>query len=360
MAESTLTALLSDIEKELNRFLFGSRSAPADTGDEAADIQRAIDRGIRQFLYPPILTRLQERVSHRWSFLQTWTTINIFGDFSGSITSVADPSKLTDTAADFQPDTADTGAELVGQTVVVKDVSAGTTTNHTISAVDSSTVLSITPNLGAGIIATDTYTIQVDANYNLPDDLGGIRGQLKFQTRTGYPPVEVTSPHRIERLRMDTRNTRKFRPRFAAVRPRQIHTSTADESSGVESARFELMLWPVPDASYVLEYAYDHLIDKVRDDDGGGPTNYPHVPPGGLVHSETIMASCLAIAEEYGDTPATRYRDLFMQRLEASVSLDRQLTTAEVVGYNEDNSDLSSRRHEPFLDVVTVNGVQYP
>jgi hypothetical protein len=67
-------------------------------------------------------------------------------------------------------------------------------------------------------------------------------------------------------------------------------------------------------------------------------------PLGGMAHYETILVSCLAVAEEYGDTPSSKYRELFMQRLAASVMADRTGMYAGNLGYNGDNSDPLGRR----------------
>jgi hypothetical protein len=355
MAEADLSVFMSDLMEEVNRFLFGDRSAANAGTAQGDDVRSAINRGIRQFLYPSPLRG--ETSSHRWSFLQTWSTLSVFSDQTGTHTS--DPgtgTTLTDTAANFLVGVNSDGQELVGQ-VVTTTGTDGTTYTNTVASVTDGTNLEVTAAFDASIAVTNAYSIAVDGDYFLPDDFGGIRGHLTFQTRTGYPAIPVTSIDRVKRYRMDTRHTRLFRPRMAAVRPSTIVTETASEGIA-ESTRFELMLWPIPDTAYTLEYRYDHLLDRPRGADESG--THPRIPAGGLVHSETIMASCLAIAEEYGDTPATKYRELFAQRLAASVSLDRQMNQAEVVGYNDDTSDMSGRRVEPYLDVVTVGGIQYP
>ena len=63
------------------------------------------------------------------------------------------------------------------------------------------------------------------------------------------------------------------------------------------------------------------------------------------------MVSCLAIAEEFGDTPSSQYRELFMQRLAASVMSDRTGMYAGNLGYNKDESDLADR---PWRRITTV------
>ena len=84
----------------------------------------------------------------------------------------------------------------------------------------------------------------------------------------------------------------------------------------------------------------------------------PNRFPGGQQHSETILASCLAVAEEYGETPSTQYRQLYQERLAASISIDGQGTTAGILGRNLDRSDSQGTYNKyEFADyTVTVTG----
>ena len=90
------------------------------------------------------------------------------------------------------------------------------------------------------------------------------------------------------------------------------------------------------------------------------------VPLGGQLHTETILASCLSVAEQViiPNSPH-RYRENYLARLRASVELDRQAYTTENLGYNGDPSDhkFTDANFKRILrrpDVsVTVNGTQY-
>ena len=56
-------------------------------------------------------------------------------------------------------------------------------------------------------------------------------------------------------------------------------------------------------------------------------------------HIGVLDERLMVIAEEFGDTPSSKYRELFMQRLTASVMADRTGMYASNLGYNGDNSD---------------------
>ena len=59
--------------------------------------------------------------------------------------------------------------------------------------------------------------------------------------------------------------------------------------------------------------------------------------------AETILAACMAVAEEFGETPATARRAYYAQRLAASVALDRQSIVPDSLGYNGDPSSARAR-----------------
>jgi len=105
-------------------------------------------------------------------------------------------------------------------------------------------------------------------------------------------------------------------------------------------SRFTMYLWPTPDAVYNLQYRY--IAIQGDEDDSASATFL-----GGAQHSETILASCLSIAEEYVETPQTKYKELFYQRLAASILLDSRANMPDNLGQNIDRSDTRGqyRRH---------------
>lgn len=107
------------------------------------------------------------------------------------------------------------------------------------------------------------------------------------------------------------------------------------------------MFWPIPDAAYTLSYRYTAIPGKL--------TAVLPYPLGGALHSETILASCMAAAElkvmnEKGKLWAT-----FIERLAASISLDCRATAPMHFGYNGDNSD-GAGRATYRTNYVTYNG----
>lgn len=185
----------------------------------------------------------------------------------------------------------------------------------------------------------------------LPDDFGGIEGDLTLSTgnSSSLLPVRVVGEGLI-RTRYAELPSRTGRPEIAAVVPVRGTTNNAGQ-------RFELTYWPAPDQDYTAEVAYYLLPNAL--------TTILPFAYGGMLHCETIRESCLAIAEERNDdTGAGVHKAKFFERLAASISADRKFK-GELVGYNGDRSDLryGRRSGDPrewrYASGVTFDGVQY-
>lgn len=170
----------------------------------------------------------------------------------------------------------------------------------------------------------------------LPDDFGGFEGPLTLQT-TG----STAQPWRIE-----WRNEGDIR-RMYSLTPSQtgppIYASETPVKGTVATAgqRFQLLIFPVADMDYTLQCQYYIHPDYLS---GAFPYAY-----GGPAHAETILESCLAIAEERLDDVAKGqgpHGIKFMERLLASISMDRR-HKPQKIGRNLDRSDDDGRRGNP-------------
>lgn len=184
-------------------------------------------------------------------------------------------------------------------------------------------------------------TVSGDSDYNMPDDFAGLDGSVgTYSAEAGYSPINIISEAGIRDLLASADTS--GRPIYCATRPKTFDAATGQ--------RWELLLYPEPDAAYSITYRYTVMPNKLS---AGNP-----YPLGGPMHGDTIMAAVLAFA-------AKRFNDEsdmgdFMMRLTASVSLDTASHSAFSLGYNGDNSDsgglgLRSSRS----NTVTYNGVQY-
>jgi len=162
-----------------------------------------------------------------------------------------------------------------------------------------------------------------DVDYDLPDDFGGLIGdRLTIVSTTRRWPVMVRGEGQVRALLRATTNT-TGKPQYVAVRPKA--------PTGTTGQRFELIVYPEPDAIYTLEYRRNILTIKLS-------TTYPY-PLGGMAHAETLLESCLKVAELRGDDEAGVHTAAFAERLAASVSADRQAFAPPTLGYNGDASD---------------------
>lgn len=168
------------------------------------------------------------------------------------------------------------------------------------------------------------------ATVALPDDFGYFEGPIYITTPTGTAArrwaLQLTNEGLIQG-RHAAQPTTTGAPRMAALEVLPGTTLT-------EGTRYVLHLWPVPDQNYTLEAEYKHLPDT--------PTDLLPFPPGGSEHAETIKASCIAAAELHLDDERGKRWQYFMERLAASVVIDRR-KKGMFFGKNLDRSDRTTR-----------------
>jgi len=311
-----------------------------------AEVDRIMNRGLRQFYTPEPLPG--ERVGHRWSFLKTEETLTTHA--ATTTATITIPSDNTDRV------NITTGSLLTTDALSISHISlvnSGTTTKHLVSSVTDATTLDLTeaPGFtGEGI----SCTVHYNGTYALPATFAGIEGTIAYDSFFGTDPqrsdmtIEVTDITRL-RDKFQYLDDRDDKPLAAAV-----FTTGATGTAGTSH---RIQIYPIPDAAYRLRYVQINEPSAVA----SGQT-----PLGGDLHGETILASCLAIAEHkiFPNSPH-RYREQYINRLRASVELDRQAYTTENLGYNGDPSDhkFTDANFKRILrrpDVsVTVNGTQY-
>lgn len=178
-------------------------------------------------------------------------------------------------------------------------------------------------------------TVASQQEYSLPAHFGGLVGSLTFSGETAKTPVENVGEANFRMIEAEAPD-REARPSVCCIVP----ADAADTEYPDAPTRFTLNLWPTPDAVYTLQYRY---IAIQGDEDEASTATFL----GGAQHSETILASCLSIAEEYVETPSSRYRELFNARLAASILLDSRANMPDNFGPNLDRSDIRGqyRRH---------------
>ena len=330
MSESSLSLSRDEIRSEIGDFIGYTRGSTSWNADEVADIDAVLKNGLRQFYYPPIVAieGNERKTSHQWSFLKPIDTITVWDDIAvvststvtGVYSGVTFKTTLTANVASFYP-------TMVGKTITITDVG-----DFTITAYTSTTVIVVSGDASAAV--TKTFSFVSDGKFVLPDDFGGIEGDLTYEPddAVGFSPVKITSEGKIRA--MYQQQDAASRPEYAAIIP-----YTAD---GVLGQRFQMWFYSIPDGVYVLSF---HKIILTNTLTSGNP-----YPLGGMIHAQTIMSSCLAAAELLKDRTKGEYWDRFLDHLAAGIKQDEKLVGTDYFGYNADySSNTGSRlgRHWP-------------
>lgn len=162
----------------------------------------------------------------------------------------------------------------------------------------------------------------------LPDDFAGIEDQitvLSTMTQVTWP-LDIVGEGRVRQAYEITPNT-TGRPLFAAI------SWLKGTTPGI-GQRAQLVFYPLTDQAYVFQVAYYVLPDALT-----AQLAYAY---GGMAHVETILESCLAVAEARLDDSQTVHANRFQERLRASINLDRK-NKPSTLGYNRDLSDWRER-----------------
>ena len=147
------------------------------------------------------------------------------------------------------------------------------------------------------------------STFVLPDDYGGGLTTIE-STALDAPSIPIMDRSEFERQKVGG-TTPTGTPKSAT-----IYVSAA--ASNTESERYTVELFPQPDANLTLAYEYDIIPDAI--------TTSVDYPFGAQLHSETILASCLAILEMRGNEgePGPFY-GTFVAQLKTSIALDDSL-----------------------------------
>jgi hypothetical protein len=339
MGESTLSTTLDEINLAIAHFMGIDVDPEKWDADQVAIINLIRKRGLRQFYFPPpILQQTGKRSAvtvppHEWSFLKPTTTIDLIGSYvTGTIAVVELDATVTLTDGVWPSWTATKG------TLVIAGV------EYAIASRTDDTHIELSQVWALASATMVSYTLRHNGNYDLPDDFGGLEGDMVRPEGSNWPTIRIIGEGKIHSLRMGS--TARTYPRFAAVRPKKQTVTTAGQ-------RFEILFFPIPSIAETLSYKMLVLPQLLVS------SSITH-PYGGAMHSETILASCLAAAEsQEEDQRGVKWQE-FMDRLAASIQIDKKMISADFLGYNRDNSDSAhrsgSQRHPQTYLVRYVPG----
>ena len=360
---TSLAMSLDSWRSEIGRYFGFGRTYSSMTASQQADVDAVIDRGMRQFYAPPLL---QDGTAHIWSFMRPTMNIVVHAPYSED----GDPGNGC-TLVDAAPTAY---ATFFGATIptwctngVLEYTHPDTDQNciiHIHARVSNSQV-----NLEDAVDADDfiiavgngiAFTI-TDAIYALPTSFGGIEGDITLEAASGYMPVRQVGDDQIREMFLNTL-IQTGTPAYFCVRPWRdpgIDRLGTNGTAGMYT-RYELVFFPRPDRTLRLSFRYLFVFPGVADWIATGNATTDIHPPGMAYHHETMLASCLSIAEQYADSPNSEHRDYFSKRIAASVALDRKTAGSAYFGRNLDRSDtLYSQGRSPLSTDITYNNTLY-
>ena len=290
------------------------------SADEEKEIQLYVEEGQRDFL-----------ISYDWGFMQPVATSVLWGTTPSATTMAVggeDSRTITASVATFFP-------TMVGHAIV------STNGSYVIDGYSSSTVVTVETNASADTGLS--FQITADGAYRLPDDFGGLIGDVYFQANDGlWQPLTNTGV--AELLELFQVSTGTGRPSVCAIESINV--------SGTIGQRSDMMAWRIPDSDYTIRYQYQVLPDTLV---AGG---YPY---GGARHAETIKYACLAAMErskfQLADGPLQRYYD---RLLALSIKADQRGARAGSLGFMVNARPNRRGSYYPLARSVTVGGTKFP
>ena len=168
---------------------------------------------------------------------------------------------------------------------------------------------------------------------------------------TMYPSIRLVGEHMIRQLLQ--RQESSARPDSAATRVKAKGDNT--------STRYELMLWPTPDAEYRISFRY-----RVNPDTSGANSLPALVDSldlhGGDRYSELYLEAAFLAADELMGVKRSPHEERFLRAVVNAVGSDRLTSSADSMGYNGDPSNGRSFNgdwHEYDENIVSYNGNIY-
>lgn len=311
MAESTSSLVYETYRIEIAHYLGYGRTAASWSDAQRAAITSCLNSGLRQFYV---------QGAWEWSFMREIATMVLWADVvvDSAVTlsggSYADPvTTLTASAATFYP-------EMVGRSIVITGVDT-----FVIVAYTSTTEIDVTGDASGASSAT--FSIASAGLYRLPDDCQDVEGAITFAAETGERTM-IQKPEEWMRGKRQWEGSTTGPPLYWAMIPAAFAEATGQ--------RWDLSMWPTSDDNYTVTYR------KLVNPDVLAAAQFVR---GGMAHTETILESCLAIAEARYDDNQGIHKGLYEEKLQESISVDARVAP-ETLGMNLDRTTGRSRRSD--------------
>lgn len=166
--------------------------------------------------------------------------------------------------------------------------------------------------------------VEGESTVDLPDDYGSTEGPITITSSPASirPGILLCGEAKVRQAYVDS-------PEETGC-PLLIAEVPLRPTTGVHGQRKQFSVFPIADQDYTLALAYYVNPDTI--------TTVNPYPYGGAQHSGAVLASCLAAAEVYRDNTRGPMYATFIERLRASIGVDRR-NKPMTMGLNRDNSD---------------------
>lgn len=162
---------------------------------------------------------------------------------------------------------------------------------------------------------------------HIPDGFGRLLGNVEFSESLHLAPA-MSCAEGLILERLATRGSHRGPPGLVCVRRRQAF--------GESGQLCEMLLWPVPDAEYVLTFRQESDSGKISE------TLRPF-PLGGSRFSELVLESCLAIAEQRANDETGLHTGKFKSMLASAVIQDRKFSAVHYGPLSASSLEASSQ-----------------
>lgn len=197
--------------------------------------------------------------------------------------------------------------------------------------------------------ATSFATTADDYTYTLSDEFDGIIGDPYFVSSSNGTMQEIRLVSDGVILKHRERSPAATgRPYLAAIQP------LVNAAQNTASNRYQMILYPTPDAAYTIGYRHTILPDFL--------TSSIVFPYGSAAHSHTIYAACLAEFDRLYNDSVGNHEAHYREMLVASIMRDSKSKRVQTLGYCGDPSVGGRRnasRHDPLAMTLSLRGTEF-
>ncbi len=192
---------------------------------------------------------------------------------------------------------------------------------------------------------TPTLTVNLiegQYQYTLPSYFVSFEGSLHPSPGNSdfYPSIAIIGADEVQRLLAQNDDEG----------PTSVAGVHIKHSQPLDATIWELIVYPVPDATYDVKGVM-RINPTIPGEDAG-------IPLGGQPHEQTLIEACLAECELFDELPDRSHHQRFMECLVSSISHDRRVSGARSLGYN---GDPTSRRwnNTPWSESLNIPFITY-